>query len=112
MIRFLLFTLMLALLFTFSYTNADEHVVIHYFWNWESHPTRLDLIILASFLAGCVLATIFIIPGWIRSKLESRRLRRALGLLESERDRLRAERLGKQPPTHNALSLEEDQEEI
>jgi len=111
MIRFILFIIVLAFLFTFSYTNAKELVVIHYFWNWESAPTRLDLIIVGSFLSGSVFALIFIVPGWIRLHLEHRRVRRSVGLLEAERDRLRAEQLGKEPPARPSISLEEDHEE-
>ena len=111
MIRFILFIIVLGLLFTFSYTNAQELVVVHYFWHWDSSPTRLDLIMMASFLSGSILGLVFVVPGWIRLKLENRRLRRSLGLLEAERDRLHAEQLGKQPPARPSISPEEEHEE-
>jgi uncharacterized integral membrane protein len=111
MIRLILFIVVVFLLYTLSFTNAQERVVIHYFWGWESNPVRIDLLILGSFLAGTLLAVIFTFPGWISMKLAIRRSRRTIEEIESERDRLRAQQFGGDTEKRPPFLSEDDPEE-
>ncbi len=104
--------LVLFFLFTLGYTNSQERVVLHYFWGWESVPFRIDLLLLACFLSGTILAVAFTLPGWIRMRLELRNKRRTIEQLEGERDRLRAQQLEKETQARSPFAIEEDQDEI
>jgi uncharacterized integral membrane protein len=111
MIRLILFIIVVLLLFTLSLTNAQDLVTIRYFWGWESQPIRIDLLILGSFLAGTLLAMIFLLPGWIGMKLAARRNRRTIEQLEAERDRLRSQQLGEEAGKRAPFLAEDDPDE-
>lgn len=112
MFRLIFFMSVIFFLYTLGYTNAEEQVVIRYFWGWKSVPIRIDLLIMACFLSGTFMAIMFTLPGWIRMRLDLRHKRRTIEQLEGERDRLRAQQTVNEPQAQSPFSYKDDQEEI
>jgi uncharacterized integral membrane protein len=93
MIRAILSMLFLLLLFILLFSNKDASIPIHYYPGGTEKPVALYLFALGTFLSGFILTLLFLLPGWFRLKLESRRQRREIESLSEEIGHLRM-----QPP--------------
>ncbi|MFZ5862626.1 MAG: lipopolysaccharide assembly protein LapA domain-containing protein [Nitrospirota bacterium] len=65
--------------------NRHQLMVVELPLGFRSGPLAVAAVILASALAGAILATIAFAPAWIRASLRARRLRRELDAVESPR---------------------------
>lgn len=91
MIRLIILTLTLFFMFLFAFINQDVKAQITFLWGGHSQPIPLYFLVIGSFLIGALLAVIMTFPGWVKLKLERRRLERRIERLEGDLDRIRAE---------------------
>jgi uncharacterized integral membrane protein len=111
-LRLILIIVVVFFLFTFSYMNQEERVSLHFIWGSPTPPVAVYLIVAGSFLVGIVFAVLMTFPGWLRMKLEKRKLNKRIEVLEADLDHLRAEAL-KTAPRHPTYStdLEDSQDD-
>lgn len=88
MIRLILVVILLALSITFFLQNREEEAILHYF-GITSKPTPIYKPILSAFGSGLLIMGILLFPAWLKLRIELRRARTALRLVEEELDRLR-----------------------
>ena len=84
MIRLTLLLILGLFLLTLGLKNSDLSVTLSYFLGITTRPIPIAWLIAGAFAAGLVLGWLFVLPGWIRLKLELRRQRRAQDRLEEE----------------------------
>lgn len=106
MLRLILFIIVVFFLFTFSYMNQEEQISLHFIWEGPS-PVPAYLIVIGSFLTGILFAVLMTFPGWLKMKLEKRKLNKRIEVLETDLDHLRAEAL-KTTPRHPTYSTDVD----
>lgn len=113
MLRLILFIVVVFFLFTFSYMNQEERVSIHFIWGGPFPPVPVYLIVAGSFLVGIVFAALMTFPGWLKMKLEKRKLNKRIEVLEADLDHLRSEALRVSGPKHPTYStdLEDSQDD-
>jgi uncharacterized integral membrane protein len=88
MIRLLILLLVVILYFTFVLYNMEEKIALKYVLGLSTQPLPVYLLILGSLIIGMLLASIWVIPGWIRMRLEMRRQRKTIEQMEQELSRL------------------------
>jgi uncharacterized membrane protein YciS (DUF1049 family) len=88
MIRLLILLVVIVLYFTFVIYNMEEKITLKYVMGLATQPLPVYLLVLGSLLAGMVLASILVLPGWIRMRMEMRRQRRTIEQMEYELNRL------------------------
>ncbi|HLG22677.1 MAG TPA: LapA family protein [Candidatus Manganitrophaceae bacterium] len=98
MIRLIFLTVVLFILFVLAYINQDIKVSVALLGGSQSDPIPVYFIIIGSFLVGTLLATLMMFPGWVKLKLERRRLEKRIERLEGDLDRIRSETLKGAPP--------------
>ncbi|MFI5303774.1 MAG: LapA family protein [Nitrospiria bacterium] len=89
MIRSIIFLITLFFLFFLLFQNKDLVISIQYFPGGSTNPIPLYLIILGIFLFGFIFSLVMVIPGWIRLKLETRKLKKEVQSLAEEVGHLR-----------------------
>lgn len=107
MLRLILFIIVVFFLFTFSYMNQEEQISLHFIWGGPFPPVPAYLIVIGSFLIGILFAVLMTFPGWLKMKLEKRKLNKRIEVLETDLDHLRAEAL-KTAPKHPTYSTDVD----
>jgi uncharacterized integral membrane protein len=65
--------------------NRHQLMFVELPLGFRTGPLAVAAVILASALAGAILATIALAPAWIRASLRARRLQRELDTVESPR---------------------------
>lgn len=113
MLRLILFIIVVFFLFTFSYMNQEERISLHFIWGEPFPPVPAYLIVIGSFLVGILFAVLMTFPGWLKMKLEKRKLTKRIEVLETDLDHLRAETLKVSGPRHPTYStdLEDSQDD-
>lgn len=87
MIRVLLLIVFLALIIAFTLQNMDQLVILHTFFGVTTRPIPVALTLLGAFAVGAIVAVILTLPGWITTRLELRRQRKTIRLMEEELSR-------------------------
>ncbi|MDC4225687.1 MAG: LapA family protein [Candidatus Manganitrophus sp.] len=59
-------------------------------------------------MTGILFAVLMTFPGWLKMKLEKRKLNKRIEVLETDLDHLRAEALKTTPPRHPTYSTDVD----
>jgi uncharacterized integral membrane protein len=95
MIRLLILLLVIILYFTFVLSNLEEKTELRFLFGLKTQPLPVYLLVLGSFTIGMLLASILVIPGWIRMRMEMRRQRKTIEQMEQELSRLAAIAPGK-----------------
>jgi uncharacterized integral membrane protein len=74
-----LFTLavLILLVVTFAWMNADELIALHYF-KWATPALPVYQVVLGAFIVGGLFVVVLLFPEWVRLRLELRRHRKAL----------------------------------
>ncbi|MBI3803188.1 MAG: LapA family protein [Nitrospirae bacterium] len=108
MFRLIFLILIVFLLFTFSYMNQEERISLHFIWGTPTPPVAVYLIVAGTFLIGTVFAVLMVFPGWLKLKLERRKLAKRIEQLESDLDHLRSEALRVTAPSHPSFSTDLD----
>lgn len=84
MIRLILLLILCLFLLTLGLKNGDSLVSLNYFFGVTTRPVPVVWLIAGAFAAGLVLGWLFVLPGWIRLKLELRRQRKTQDQLKEE----------------------------
>jgi len=84
MIRVLILVVLCLFLLTLSFSNSHSLVSLNYFFGVTSRPVPVAWLISGAFAAGLLLGWLFMLPGWVRLKLELRRQKRTQDRLEEE----------------------------
>jgi uncharacterized membrane protein YciS (DUF1049 family) len=84
MIRLTLLLIIVLFLVTLGFTNSKELVHLSYFFGVATRPIPVTWLIAGTFAAGLVLGWLFMLPSWVKLRLELRRQRRAQDRLEEE----------------------------
>ena len=84
MIRLLMLLLVIILYFTFVLYNMEEKIALKYVLGLSTQPLPVYLLVLGSLIIGMLLASILVLPGWIRMRLEMRRQRKTIEQMEQE----------------------------
>lgn len=108
MFRLIFLILIAFLLFTFSYMNQEERVSLHFIGAGPTPPLAVYLVVLGAFLIGTLFAVLMLFPGWVKLKLERRKLAKRIEQLESDLDHLHSEALKVSTTRYPALSTEPD----
>lgn len=108
MVRLILLIVVVFFLFTFSYMNQEERVALHFFWAEPTSPLAVYLIVIGSFLVGILFAALMTFPGWVKMKLERRKLAKRIEALESDLDHLRSEALKVSTARYPSVSTDVD----
>ncbi len=113
MIRLILLIVAVFFLFTFSYMNQEQQVSLHFIGGGPTPPMAVYLIVIGSFFVGILYAALMTFPGWLKMKLERRKLTKRIELLEADLDHLRSEALKVSGPRHPSYStdLEDSQDD-
>lgn len=90
MIRLIFLLIVIILYFTFVLYNMEEKIALKYALGLSTQPLPVYLLILGSIVIGMFLASILVLPGWIRMRVEMRRQRRTNEQMEQELTRLAA----------------------
>jgi uncharacterized integral membrane protein len=112
MIRLIFMILVIFALFGFAYTNQNQTASLYLFWGVHSEPIPIYLIVIASFLLGTTFAALMVFPGWIKLKLERRRLAKRIEQLEVDLDHLRSEALKLSTPAPYSSETDEMQDDF
>lgn len=107
MLRLILFIVVVFFFFTFSYMNQEQQVSLHFIAGGPTPPVAVYLIVAGSFLVGIIFAALMTFPGWLKMKLEKRKLNKRIEVLEADLDHLRSEAL-KTAPRHPTYSTDPD----
>ncbi|HIE64282.1 MAG: LapA family protein [Nitrospira sp.] len=107
MVRLILMILVICGLFGFAYSNQDQTISLSIFWQMDTGPLPVYVIVIASFLFGTIFALMMSFPGWLRSMIEQRRQGKRIEQLEIDLDRIRSEALRSVPPPLPPTSIEE-----
>ena len=89
MIRLLILLLVVILYFTFVLNNMEEMISLKYL-GLSTQPLPVYLLVLGALIIGMLLASILVLPGWIRMRMEMRRQRKTIEQMEQELSRLAA----------------------
>ncbi|NKE73306.1 lipopolysaccharide assembly protein LapA domain-containing protein [Candidatus Manganitrophus noduliformans] len=111
MLRLILFIIVVFFLFTFSYMNQEEQISLHFIGGGPFPPVPAYLIVIGSFLIGILFAVLMTFPGWLKMKLEKRKLNKRIEVLEADLDHLRAEALRTSGPKRPAYSTDDDSQD-
>ncbi len=113
MIRLILLIVVVFFLFTFSYMNQEERVSLHFIGGGPTPPVAVYLIVIGSFFVGILFAALMTFPGWLKMKLQRRKLAKRIEALEADLDHLRSEALKVSTPRYPSLStdLEDSQDD-
>ncbi len=113
MLRLILLIVVVFFLFTFSYMNQEERISLNFIWAGPTPPVAVYLIVAGSFLVGILFAALMTFPGWLKMKLEKRKLTKRIEVLEADLDHLRSETLKVTGPRHPSYStdLEDSQDD-
>jgi uncharacterized membrane protein YciS (DUF1049 family) len=84
MIRFILLLILCLFLLTLGLSNSQSFVSLNYFFGIATRPIPVAWLITGTLAAGMVLGWLFVLPGWVRLKLELRRRRKAQDRLEED----------------------------
>jgi len=84
MTRLILLLIFALFLLTLGLKNSDLLVSLNYFFGVTTRPVPVAWLIGGAFAVGLVLGWLFVLPGWIRLKLELRRQRRTQDRMEEE----------------------------
>lgn len=84
MIRVLILVILCLFFLTLSLNNSHSLVSLNYFFGATTRPTPAAWLISGAFTAGLVIGWLFVLPGWVRLKLELRRRKRIQDRLEEE----------------------------
>lgn len=93
MVRLIFLGLVVFFLFTFSYLNQDVKVSLSYLGGVQWGPISASFVVVGSFLVGIILAVVMTFPGWVKLRLQRRKLERRIAQLEEDLDRIRSEAL-------------------
>jgi uncharacterized integral membrane protein len=88
MIRLLILLLVVILYFTFVLYNMEEKITLKYVFGLSTQPLPVYLLVLGSLTTGMLLASLLVIPGWVRMRMEMRRQRKTIEQMEQELSRL------------------------
>ncbi len=83
MIQLILLTILGFLLLALGLMNSERLVSLNYFFG-VARPIPIAWLIAGAFAAGLVLGWLFVLPGWVRLKIELRRQRKTQNRLEEE----------------------------
>ena len=89
MVRLILVGILLLLALTFFLQNQEQEVTLRYFFGLNTASTPIYKPILSAFGVGLLVATILLLPDWIRTRLELRRKTQSLQEAEADLARLR-----------------------
>lgn len=84
MIRLILLLILALFLLTLGLKNSGLLISLNYFFGVTTRPVPVVWLIAGAFAVGLVLGWLFVLPGWIRLKLELRRQRRTQDRMEEE----------------------------
>jgi len=84
MIRLTLLLVIALFLVTLGFTNRNELVHLSYFFGVATRPMPVTWLIAGTFAAGLLLGWLFMLPSWVKLRLELRRQRRTQDRLEEE----------------------------
>ncbi len=84
MIRLILLLTLALFLLTLGLKNSDLLISLNYFFGVTTRPVPVAWLIAGAFAVGLVLGWLFVLPSWIRLKLELRRQRRTQNQMEEE----------------------------
>ncbi|GEM_PF-3345187 len=90
MIRLIFLLIVIFLYLTFVLYNMEEKIALKYALGLSTQPLPVYLLILGSIVIGMFLASVLVLPGWIRMRVEMRRQRRTNEQMEQELTRLAA----------------------
>ncbi len=93
MVRLILMILVICALFGFAYSNQSQTISLSLFWQMDTGPLPVYVVVIASFLFGTIFALMMSFPGWIRSLIAQRRQSKRIEQLEIDLDRVRSEAL-------------------
>jgi|GEM_PF-1751427 len=108
MLRLILLIVVVFFLFTFSYMNQEDRVSLHFILGGPTPPLAVYLIVIGSFFIGILFAALMTFPGWLKMKLERRKLSKRIEMLESDLDHLRSEALKVSTPRYPSVTTEID----
>jgi uncharacterized integral membrane protein len=89
MIRAILIAILLLLIVSFYAQNRDQEVTVRYLFGVQETSTVLFVPILSAFVIGLLVASAFLLPPWLRGRMELRRKSKALQEVEADVERLR-----------------------
>lgn len=107
MVRLILMILVICALFGFAYSNQDQTIGLSLFWQVETGPLPVYVVVIASFLFGTIFALMMSFPGWLRSMINQRRQSKRIEQLEIDLDLVRSEALKTGPSPAPPASIEE-----
>jgi uncharacterized membrane protein YciS (DUF1049 family) len=84
MIRLTLLLVLTVFLVTLGFKNSNQLVSLSYFFGFAAGPIPVTWIIAETLAVGMVLGWLFLLPSWVKLRLELRRQRRAQDRLEEE----------------------------
>jgi len=83
MIRLTLLLIIVFFLVILGFTNSNELVRLNYFFG-SSRPIPVAWLIAGTFAAGLLFGWLFMLPGWVKMRIELRRQRKAQDRLKEE----------------------------
>ncbi len=90
MIRLILIILILLAVLSFSIKNANQEVILEYYFGLSTTPFPVYQLILWTFVLSVFVTTLLLLPGWIKLRLTVRRQRKDLKQLEDELNHLKS----------------------
>ena len=90
MIRLILIILILLAVLSFSIKNANQEVILEYYFGLSTAPIPVYQVILWTFVLSVFVTTLLLLPDWIKLRLTVRRQRKVLKRLEDELNHLKS----------------------
>ncbi|MEO5656026.1 MAG: LapA family protein [Nitrospiria bacterium] len=82
MIRLIILLVVLAAALLFAMQNQDQAIALRLLFGRITPPLPVYLIVLGSFALGVLVAGMLVVPDWVRTRLQLRRQRREILVLE------------------------------
>ncbi len=89
MIRLLLLGAVVLFALTFLALNHNQEVTLQYFFGFQNSSTMVAVPLLVAFVMGLTVATILLVPAWMRGRLELRRKGKEIQELRTDLERIR-----------------------
>ena len=88
-IKFIIWLLIILVVAFFVSLNSEPKISIKLFFNYQTVPLPLSLIIIGSIILGAILILIMAITDWISFKIENLKYKKRIKSLEKEIESLK-----------------------